>query len=256
MGWTLLTVAAAAGGGLLLMRLRVPGGMLVGAILGAVLVNLTTGQAYIWPQTRVVAQVLTGAYIGCLVTTEDLRRLPRVIRPYLAVMSTFLALNLAVGFFIWRVTDLDLLTSLFCAAPGGMTDTPLIALDMGADASMVAVMQFVRMVFGMACLPSIIVLADRKIEGDQMVPEEGQGTHSLERKKAHVSLRKFLPTFAVALAAGILGKLSGVPAGTLSASLIAVIVLKFAGSAPPMPMCRAAASVPESPGIRSSSCAS
>ena len=33
MGWTLLTVAAAAGGGLLLMRLRVPGGMLVGAIL-------------------------------------------------------------------------------------------------------------------------------------------------------------------------------------------------------------------------------
>lgn len=69
-----------------------------------------------------------------------------------------------------------------------------------------------------------------------MVPEEGQGTHSLERKKAHVSLRKFLPTFAVALAAGILGKLSGVPAGTLSASLIAVIVLKFAGSAPPMPM--------------------
>ena len=169
-------------------------------------------------------------------TTEDLRHLPRVIRPYLAVMSTFLALNLAVGFFIWRVTDLDLLTSLFCAAPGGMTDTPLIALDMGADASMVAVMQFVRMVFGMACLPSIIVLADRKIEGDQMVPEEGQGTHSLERKKAHVSLRKFLPTFAVALAAGILGKLSGVPAGTLSASLIAVIVLKFAGSAPTMPM--------------------
>lgn len=52
MGWTLLTVAAAAGGGLLLMRLRVPGGMLVGAILGAVLVNLTTGQAYIgwWPK--------------------------------------------------------------------------------------------------------------------------------------------------------------------------------------------------------------
>ena len=86
-------MAAAAGGGLLLMRLRVPGGMLVGAILGAVLVNLTTGQAYIWPQTRVVAQVLTGAYIGCLVTTEDLRRLPRVIRPYLAVMSLAKLMN-------------------------------------------------------------------------------------------------------------------------------------------------------------------
>lgn len=191
MGWTLLTVAAAAGGGLLLMRLRVPGGMLVGAILGAVLVNLTTGQAYIWPQTRVVAQVLTGAYIGCLVTTEDLRHLPRVIRPYLAVMSTFLALNLAVGFFIWRVTDLDLLTSLFCAAPGGMTDTPLIALDMGADASMVAVMQFVRMVFGMSCLPSIIVLADRKDRGGPDGAGGGSGNALPGKKKAHVSRGSF-----------------------------------------------------------------
>lgn len=236
MGWTLLTVAAAAGGGLLLMRLRVPGGMLVGAILGAVLVNLTTGQAYIWPQTRVVAQVLTGAYIGCLVTTEDLRHLPRVIRPYLAVMSTFLALNLAVGFFIWRVTDLDLLTSLFCAAPGGMTDTPLIALDMGADASMVAVMPVradgIR--HGLSALHHCPGRPEDR--GGPDGAGGGSGNALPGKKKAHVSLRKFLPTFAVALAAGILGKLSGVPAGTLSASLIAVIVLKFAGSAPPMPM--------------------
>lgn len=266
MGWTLLTVAAAAGGGLLLMRLRVPGGMLVGAILGAVLVNLTTGQAYIWPQTRVVAQVLTGAYIGCLVTTEDLRHLPRVIRPYLAVMSTFLALNLAVGFFIWRVTDLDLLTSLFCAAPGGMTDTPLIALDMGADASMVAVMQFVRMVFGMACLPSIIVLADRKIEGDQMVPGGGSGNALPGKKKGCSSaLRKFLPYLRCGAGSGHPGQAvrcaGGYPQCLSDRSDRAEICGQRApnahvGAAGWPRWCRAAASVPESPGIRSSSCAS
>lgn len=236
MAWILLTIGAAAGGGLLLMKLRVPGGMLVGAIVGVVALNLATGQAYIYPQTRVLAQVLTGAYIGCLVTREDLRRLPGVIRPYLAVMATFLALNLAVGFFIWRFTDLDLLTALFCAAPGGMTDTPLIAMDMGADASMVAVMQFVRMVFGMACLPSVILLADRRLEGEETPGGETGEKQASGKKGPTASLRRFLPTFTLALGAGILGKLSGIPAGALSAALIAVIALKFAGSAPPMPM--------------------
>lgn len=238
--WIILTIAAALAGGLLLLKLKVPGGMLVGAILGAVILNLTTGQAYIYPQTRVVAQVLTGAYIGCMVTKEDLRRLPGVIGPYLAVMASFLALNLLVGFFIFRVTDLDLLTSLFCAAPGGMSDTPLIAMDMGADASMVAVMQFVRMVFGMGCLPTVIMLSDRLLEPEAARALEAQeqqlrGTDQA-KKKAHVSFRKFLPTFFVALCAGVVGKLSGMPAGTLSFSLIAVIIMKFAASTPPMPM--------------------
>lgn len=237
--WIILTIAAATAGGLLLLKLKVPGGMLVGAIVGVVILNLATGQAYIYPQTRVVAQVLTGAYIGCMVTKEDLKRLPGVIGPYLAVMGSFLVLNLLVGFFIFHVTDLDLLTSLFCAAPGGMTDTPLVAMDMGADASMVAVMQFVRMVFGMGCLPTVIMLSDRLLEPEAVKAQEEQERQEQEKKlgkkKAHVSFRKFLPTFFVALCAGVVGKLTGMPAGTLSFSLIAVIVMKFVGDVPPMP---------------------
>jgi len=238
--WIMLTVAAAAVGGLLLLKLKVPGGMLVGAIVGVVILNLTAGRAYIYPQARVAAQALTGAYIGCMVTKEDLKRLPGVLGPYLAVMASFLTLNLLVGFFIYRVTDLDLLTSLFCAAPGGMTDTPLVAMDMGADASMVAVMQFVRMVFGMGCLPTVIMLSDRLLE-----PETAKALEERERQvqsgggkkeKAHASFRKFLPTFLIALCAGIVGKRTGIPAGTLSFALIAVIVLKFVGDVPPMPM--------------------
>lgn len=238
--WILLTILWAAAGGILLLKLRIPGGMLVGAILGVVILNLFTGRAFIYPQTRVLAQILTGAYIGCMVTKEDLRRLPEVIKPYLAVMVSFLVLNLLVGAFIYRATDLDLLTSLFCAAPGGMSDTPLIAMDMGADASMVAVMQFVRMVFGMACLPTVILLSDRVLEPEaaKALEEQERALHTEEagKKKVHVSLRRFLPTFAVALCAGIIGRLSGIPAGTMSFSLVAVIVKKFVKDAPPMPM--------------------
>ena len=162
--WMALTILAALCAGLLVFKLKVPGGMLVGAILGAAALNVATGQAFIYPQTRMLAQALTGAYIGCMMTREDVRHLPRLIRPYLTVVASLLALNLAMAAFYFRVTDLDLLTCLFCAAPGGMSDTPLIAMDMGADSSVVAVMQFVRMIFGMGCLPSVIMLSDRLIE--------------------------------------------------------------------------------------------
>ena len=49
-----------------------------GAIVGAVILNLLSGEAYIYPQARTLAQILTGAYIGGTVSKQDIRRLPGV----------------------------------------------------------------------------------------------------------------------------------------------------------------------------------
>lgn len=234
--WMIATAAAALGAGLLLLRLKVPGGMLVGAILGAALLNIATGQAFIFPQAKVVAQALTGAYIGCMMTREDVRHLPRLIRPYLVVLASLLVLNLLMAALFDRVTDLDLLTCLFCAAPGGMSDTPLIAMDMGADGSVVAVMQFVRMLFGMACLPTVIMLSDRLIEPEAAKELDGHAVKSHAGMKARPTLWGFLPTMCAAVAAAVLGKLSGIPAGAMSAALIVTAALNLSGKCPGMPM--------------------
>lgn len=236
--WMLLTVAAALGIGLLLFKLKVPGGMLVGAILGAAALNIATGRAFIYPQTRIAAQALTGAYIGCMMTREDVRHLPRLIRPYLVVLSSLLVLNLGMAAVFFWTTDLDLLTCLFCAAPGGMSDTPLIAMDMGADSSVVAVMQFVRMIFGMGCLPTVIMLSDRLIEPEtaKSLESHDAGNAASAPAKAKATLTAFLPTMCAAIAAAALGKLSGIPAGALSAALIVTAALKLSGRCPGMPM--------------------
>ena len=234
--WMLLTVAAALGMGLLLFQCKVPGGMLVGAIIGAAALNIATGQAFIYLQTRVVAQAMTGAYIGCMMTREDVRHLPRLIRPYLVVLASLLALNLAMASVFYWTTDLDLLTCLFCAAPGGMSDTPLTAMDMGADSSVVAVMQFVRMLFGMGCLPTVIMLSDRLIEPEAAKEMEEHAVQSRSTAKAKPTLRGFLPTMCAAVAAAALGKWSGIPAGALSAALIVTAALKLSGRCPGMPM--------------------
>ena len=77
----LLTVLTAAASGLFLLRCRVPGGMLVGAIVAVAALNLATQQAYIPQETRILAQVLTGTYIGCMVTRADMRQMPKLIGP-------------------------------------------------------------------------------------------------------------------------------------------------------------------------------
>ena len=237
--WIILTVVAAAICGLLLLKLKVPGGMLVGSIIGVVILNLMTSQAYIYPEAKTFAQILTGAYIGCTVSKEDVKRLPSVIGPYLTVMTSFLVLNLCVAAFFYIVTDMDLLTCLFCAAPGGIGDTPLVAMDMGADGAMVAVMQFVRMIFGMGCLPTIIMLADQKLEPNQAITLEiSQQSHPTPGKKIHTknSLVKFLPTFVIAACAGIAGQVLDVPGGILSFSMIAVVAVKMRFPLSPMPI--------------------
>lgn len=234
----MLTVLSALGFGLLVFKLKVPGGMLVGAIVGAAVLNLATGKAFIYAQARVVAQALTGAYIGCMMTRENIHCLPRIIRPYLFVLACLLATNLMTAAIFCWTTDLDLLTCLFCAAPGGISDTTLIAIDMGADGSVVAVMQLVRMLFGMGCLPSIIMLSDRIIEHQPVVALEAGTAHGQAQaeKRTAPTFQTFLPTFCIALAAAVCGKLSGLPAGALSAALIAAAAMKVSGHCTGMPM--------------------
>ena len=235
--WLLITLAVGIGTGLLLFRLHIPGGMLVGAIIGVCLLNLFTGKAFMYPQAKVAAQIITGTYIGGMITRNEVKHIPEVIKPFLIVIISLFLLNLAVGFLFTRITLLDYLTCLFCAMPGGMTDTTLIAMDMGANSTMVTVMQFIRMLFGLACLPSLILLADKTISGTDGAPYSKQsGTKKTAAKKKTASLSAFLPTLLIGIAAGLLGKLSRMPAGTMSFSLIAVAVANITGFAKPMPI--------------------
>ena len=154
----LITLAVCAASGLLLKRLKVPGGMLVGALIGGALLNVLTPYGYMPYAGRFAAQTAAGAYIGAMFDRNQLRSVRRVWKPYLVIMCFFLAANLTAGFLIWSTGACDLMTALLCCVPGGMSDTPLIAADMGADVGVVAVLQFVRMVTGIAIMPSIISL--------------------------------------------------------------------------------------------------
>ena len=242
-GHLAITLCAAFIGGLLLQKLRLPGGMLLGATAAAAIVNLYTPYGYSPVPIKVIAQILTGAYIGCVMSRQDVQQLPKVIRPLIAVMIGFFTMNIAVGYVYKATASVDLVTGLFCATPGGISDTPLLAMDMGASVSKVAAVQFVRMAYGMAVLPGIVVLADKVLAPKLGLPSlPPDGPEVIERKKASFHRKYTTITLMIAAVGGVFGKVTGIPAGTLVFALVATLIynLKTEKGSAPVPLRRAA----------------
>ncbi|MDR1903682.1 MAG: AbrB family transcriptional regulator [Treponema sp.] len=213
--------------GLLFILLKVPNGLRIGALLGAALLSIFFKAAWMPPQTRLAVQAVAGALIGCTMERSDLRRLPQVFKPACIMLASFFILNITAGALIHMFSPLDWVTSLMCAIPGGVTDTPIIAADMGADTPKVAVVQLARFIMGIAVFPPMILAWDtlRKKKEDQGREEV---SHTGKRLKSSVSSpQAFLCTLSTAILFGIIGDISRIPAGAFLFSIIAVLFLKL-----------------------------
>ena len=228
----IITFLAALAGGTAILKLRVPGGMMVGAILAVTVLSITSDWACMPVQAKVTAQCLAGAFIACSISQKDLKNIPRLWKPLLVLLISLLAVNLLTGLLIWRFSPLDPLTAMLSSVPGGMSDTPIIAADMGADAGKVAILQFVRMSAGIGVFPSLILLITHDPPDPALSSMKGAGP--VPAAKNHSAA---LPlTLAAAFLCGIGGKLSGIPAGTLVFSMFGVIALKLLTGKAYLPM--------------------
>ncbi|WP_312650862.1 AbrB family transcriptional regulator [Proteiniclasticum sp.] len=222
MQYLLLTLAIAFSGGYILNRFRIPGGMMLGSVIAVALLNINTTFVEIPGSFRFVAQCIAGAYIGMTVRKEDLKKMKNFIKPTATLLFGLFVTNLIVGVIIYFISPMDLLTSFLSAIPGGISDTPLIASDMGADATKVTVLQFVRLVSGIAMVP---LLLGKNGSKDESV-ESGV---SLVEKKRPVFSRNLILAVAAAVVFGYIGKLSGVAAGTLLFAMAGIVILKIIG---------------------------
>ena len=214
----LLTLLVAALTGWVFFKIHIPGGAMVGAIAGIVLFNFTCGKAFMPFEAKVAAQIVSGAFIGVGVSREEIRQFKRLLKPLALLTACMLALNLTLGAVMHLTSDLDLITAMFCAVPGGMSNTPIIAAEMGADSAKVAVMQFIRLCAGVGLFPSVIKI---------FVKHGEKGCKPVENTpKTPYSHYGFLVTAAAAAAGGLAGELSNIPAGALLFSLLAAIAVK------------------------------
>jgi membrane AbrB-like protein len=115
------------------------------------------------------------------------------------------------------------------AIPGGVTDTPIVAAEMGADTPAVAILQLARYIMGIALFPPMILAYDsvctkrRQPESDTVA----DGTSVKRETSGASSWQAFLCTMIAACIGGFAGRLSHIPAGTFLFSIIAVMILKL-----------------------------
>ena len=187
----LLTILFAGIVGFIFLKLKVPGGMMFGAIFGAANLILGFGHAYMPYEMKVVAQMISGAFIAVGIDRNDLKNIKRLAKPLIILVSCMLVLNMISGFVIYNFSNLDITTAFFCAIPGGMSDIPIIAGEMGADSTQVALLQFVRMCVGISTFPLFIQFVGRKEGNLDEKEKDSVFPRRLYRDTPHRCMRRF-----------------------------------------------------------------
>ncbi len=150
-----LTIAVAAVGGTIGYRLRLPAGVLVGAMAATVTFNILTERAVFYADIRIGIQVLAGAMIGSRMDMAVVRGMKRLIAPIAILVLSMFVLNVVFGSAMYFLSSLDVATALFAAAPGGASDMAIIAADLGAYPPYVALLQLSRLIIIFTVMPLV-----------------------------------------------------------------------------------------------------
>ncbi len=220
----LLVLLVAAVGGIIGLKLKLPAGAMLGAMIAVAIFTVTTDIQATPAWFKVVAQIIAGAYIGTGMTKESIAGLKRLLAPAAFLIAGMLVINFITGMLLYAISPLDLCTSMFSCVPGGMTDVAIIADDLGANAPVVSVFQICRMVATMSTIPFIILkLSGRtRSSGDP-------NTGGKKEKKPFMTAeegKKFALTVLFATIFGLAGYFSRMPAGTMIFSVVGISFTK------------------------------
>lgn len=227
----LLTICTAVAGGYIALKLRVPAGALIGAMLSTTVLNLAFQAAYMPAEVKFFTQVATGVYIGAKISRSNLGDLRAILRPALLLLAMMLTFAATVGTLIYSISDLSVPTALFAMAPGGITDMTLASMDFGAESSVVALIQTLRVICTTALLPVLIrTLRDRGTDAPSLPKETAQ---TAKRRRTWKDLA---PTILIGLLCGGVGKYLNIPCGAIAFSMAGCAAFNVATDRSYMPL--------------------
>lgn len=153
----LLTLIVAGVGGFIGVRLKIPAGALIGAMVSVALFGMMAGKGEIPNSVKLIAQTMVGGVIGLNFTMETFKGMKSLILPALILVVGLVLYSILLGWIIHKVSNLDLITALFCSAPGGLADMTIISEAYGANIQQVASLHLIRLVTIITMLPPIIL---------------------------------------------------------------------------------------------------
>ena len=136
---------------------KVPGGMLVGAMVVTAAVQVLGAHWGKPPKALDLAgKLLLGTAVGSTFNRPMLHRLGALLPPAIAAILGMIAAGIGLAWILSRSTDLDMSTALFSLTPGGLAEMVAMSQNTDADTPVVAALQFLRLL-GVVTLGPIFI---------------------------------------------------------------------------------------------------
>ena len=213
-------------------RLPLPAGILIGTLaavgaasLGIELLGLPHLPIPSW--VRWLLQILLGMMVGLRMDRNALHAGAHALLPASLLATVLIATTVAVALVAAPLTSADLVTILFAAAPGGLTEMTLMSVNFSADAVGVAAVQLVRVVLALAVIDFLIKRLGSEGESEQ--DEDADDDQKIGYKEG---LKQFGTAAPWGVSGGVLGLLTPVPAGGIIRALIGTAAYELLTSRP------------------------
>ncbi|WP_044894101.1 AbrB family transcriptional regulator [Bacillus alveayuensis] len=104
----------------------------------------------------IFAQISVGMSMGNKMTIEDLKMGGKFGWVYFLLTLFLITISFGCGYVFAKLTNLSLPTAILSLAPGGLVEMVLTAESVGGDPAIVSSLQFVRLLFIILVVPSIL----------------------------------------------------------------------------------------------------
>nr|MBC7244813.1 AbrB family transcriptional regulator [Chloroflexota bacterium] len=155
----LVLLSVGLAGAIVARRIRMPGGTFLGAMIATGVLSLLAPDSQPLPEGfRSIALVLLGISIGASVDRAALFSLRRVLPLAAALIAVLIAASIGLGWIVYThfTQDISAATILLGIMPGGASGLSAAALDLGAEASIVASLHSVRQFIVFGLLPLLL----------------------------------------------------------------------------------------------------
>ncbi len=143
--------------GALALKTGIPAAPLAGALIGASILSISGKvETAAWPNgTRTILEIGIGTVIGTSLTKDSLVELQNLWKPAILITFTLIMTGLAIGLWTSRLLNVDIITTILGAAPGGISGMSLVGTEYGVGAA-VATLHAVRLVTVLLILPLVV----------------------------------------------------------------------------------------------------
>jgi len=203
--------------GWMLNRAAVPAALLLGPMIAAIVLALGGVRLGVPRWAFMAAQAIVGCLVARALTTSIfvsmLRHWPTMVG---VVLMTILAGGL-VGWVLVRLRALPGTTAAWGSSPGAASAMILMAEDFGADIRLVALMQYLRVVF---------VVLSASLVSRLIVPHVATASAASLSMPLLVPWHSLAQTLAIAAVGGLIGRQLRIPGGPLLVPMMVGAVLQ------------------------------